>query len=73
MFNFREVAGMFVEREAAVQVKDGTELGMTIAELLNDRSRRERMGANAVRVIQENAGAVSRTADVIGKYIQGSN
>lgn len=69
MFNFKEVAAMFVEGEAAIKVKDEAELGMTLAELLNDPARRAKMGASAMRVIQENTGAVSRTADVIAKYI----
>lgn len=70
MFNFREVSRVFLEREAAIQIKDEAELGMTIAELLNDPAKRETMGASAVRVIQENAGAVVRTADVVEKYIK---
>lgn len=69
MFNFREVSRMFLEREAAIQVKDGAELGMAVAELLNDPAKREAMGVNALRVIQENSGAVIRTADVIAKYV----
>lgn len=72
MFNFREVAGMFVERGAAIQVKDEGELGMAMTELLLDPAKREKMGADAVRVIQENSGAVARTGERLGKYIEES-
>ncbi len=70
MFNFRQVAEMFLEAGAALQVKDASALGPAIRELLDDAAKRDVMSAAALRVIRENSGAVARTAEMLGKYIQ---
>lgn len=70
MFNFRQVAGMFLEAGAAVQVKDVQALGPAIRVLLDDKAKRDTMSAAALRVIRESSGAVARTAEMMGKYIQ---
>lgn len=70
MFNFRQVAGMFLEAGAAVQVKDVQALGPAVRGLLDDAAKRDAMSAAALRVIRESSGAVARTAEMLGKYIQ---
>jgi 3-deoxy-D-manno-octulosonic-acid transferase len=65
MQNFPEVVRSFLAQDAAVQVKNEAELENTLAELLSDKSRRERLGQNARKVVRENLGAINRTVDMI--------
>jgi 3-deoxy-D-manno-octulosonic-acid transferase len=65
MQNFAAVVRSFVEQDGAVQVRDAAELEKALGELLADEARREQLGRNALKVIQQNLGAVDRTADMI--------
>jgi 3-deoxy-D-manno-octulosonic-acid transferase len=71
MQNFTDIARNFVAQKAAVQVDSVEGLETAIAELLADENRREEMRHNAIRVVRENLGAVSRTADMILKNLEG--
>ena len=48
-----------------MQVRDAAELEKVLAELLADAERREQLGRNALKVVQENLGAIDRTVDMI--------
>jgi 3-deoxy-D-manno-octulosonic-acid transferase len=65
MQNFAEVAGNFVARDGAVQVRDAPELEAALEQLLSDPARRDRLGHNAQKVVRENLGAIERTVDMI--------
>lgn len=65
MQNFAEIAGNFVARDGAVQVRDASELEAALAHLLSDPARREQLGHNAQKVVRENLGAIERTVDMI--------
>lgn len=65
MQNFAAVVQSFLQREGAVQVRNAAELEKVLGELLADKSRREQLGRNALKVVHENLGAVDRTADMI--------
>jgi 3-deoxy-D-manno-octulosonic-acid transferase len=52
-----------------VQVRDAVELEKVLAELLLDERRREELGRNALKVVQENLGAIDRTVDMIVKHL----
>jgi len=65
MQNFAEVARSFVEQNGAVQVRDLAELEKVLSELLADESRREQLGRNALKVVQQNLGAIDRTVEMI--------
>ncbi len=69
MDNFAEIARLFKEKEAALQVKDGAELGRVLGELLCDAQRRARLGQAAIRVIQENQGATQRNLALVERYL----
>ncbi|MFH1846395.1 MAG: 3-deoxy-D-manno-octulosonic acid transferase [Candidatus Omnitrophota bacterium] len=71
MFNFKEIAAMFVKSGAAIQVKDVSELKKTLVELLDNPCKREEMARSAANVISMNSGAVKKTADVICKVLNG--
>jgi len=65
MENFRPIAAEFVAHDGAVQVPDAPALEAACAVLLSDSSRRDQLGANALRVVQRNQGAAERTAEMI--------
>ncbi len=69
MDNFAEIARLFKEKEAALQVKDGQELAATLGKLLSDAHQRARLGQAAIRVIQENQGATQRNLTLVESYI----
>jgi len=73
MQNFAEVARNFVSYDGAVQVRDAAELEKVLGELLADDVRREQLGRNARKVVQENLGAIERTVEMIVKHFKGGD
>ena len=69
MQNFAEVARGFVQRDGAIQVRDAAALEKTLGDLLGNEARREELGRNALKVVQENLGAIERTVDMIVERI----
>ena len=65
MENFLPIAAAFVAQQGAVQVRDAAELEMVFAELLTDEPRRAALGRNALKVVQENQGALERTVEML--------
>jgi 3-deoxy-D-manno-octulosonic-acid transferase len=65
MQNFSEIAGRFVEEKGAVQVQTPAELEQAMAGLLGDEKRRNELGANALKVVRQNLGAIDRTVEMI--------
>ncbi|MDB6022039.1 MAG: 3-deoxy-D-manno-octulosonic acid transferase, partial [Pedosphaera sp.] len=70
MQNFTDVTRIFLAQDGAIQVRDADELEKTLGELLADPVRRETLGRNAQRIVQENQGAVERTAELIVHQLQ---
>ena len=64
MSNFRDVARVFREAEAAVEVGDETDLLTNVRSLLADPDAREKLGANARRAVIDNRGAMAKTIEV---------
>jgi 3-deoxy-D-manno-octulosonic-acid transferase len=60
LFNFREIAGLLLDRGAALQVASEAELGTTVAALLADPGRRESMGESGRAAVAANRGARER-------------
>ena len=71
MYNFREVADIFVSKDAAVMVGNPEELKETLEGLLKDKGKRERLSRKAVEIIKENSGAIGRTVEQLDKYLKG--
>ena len=71
MQNFTEVVRSFIAADGAVQVRDAAELEKVLGELLADEARREQIGRNALKVVQENLGAIERTAAMIVRHLEG--
>ena len=70
MQNFADVVRCFLAKDAAVQVRNASELESAFVELLFDASRREQLSRNALEVVRENQGAVYRTLDMIAKHLE---
>ena len=65
MQNFKYVARAFVDGGGAIQVVDSAGLESAVGELLGDKARREELGANALKVVEANRGAVERTVNML--------
>lgn len=69
MTNFREIADIFKNRQAAVQVHSHQDLEREIRRLLKDEAARSALGRNARKVLADNSGAVERNLDIINSII----
>ncbi|MDD5746304.1 MAG: 3-deoxy-D-manno-octulosonic acid transferase [Candidatus Omnitrophica bacterium] len=67
MFNFSEIAALFLRNNAAVQVQDKNGLQRAIEDLLQDAQKREQLSLQAKKLVQENQGSVNRIMDILGK------
>lgn len=71
MFNFRDMARIFLEENAAVEVKDAKELPAALRTLLKDNDKREALGAKARELIEKQRGAtaknINEVAHILGK------
>lgn len=65
MENFPQIAPAFVAERGAIQVKDAFDLESTLERLLADKALRAELGANALRVVQKNQGAMQRTVEMV--------
>jgi 3-deoxy-D-manno-octulosonic-acid transferase len=70
MQNFATITEAFLRNGAAIQVRDENALQETLRLLLNDPGKRERLGQNALRVVQENKGSIDRTVDMIVQHLK---
>jgi 3-deoxy-D-manno-octulosonic-acid transferase len=68
MENFRDIAKLFLDAGAAIQVRSPEELAHA-AWLLENKEARERLGASAREVLEQNSGATARTLDGLRKYL----
>ena len=72
MQNFEAIARSFVQESAAVQVADAPALEAAIATLLENPDHAAQLGANALKVVSSNIGALERTMDMMVKHLGGS-
>jgi 3-deoxy-D-manno-octulosonic-acid transferase len=68
MENFAEASGLFLERGAALQVKDAGDLAEQLAGLLRDPAKRDRMGRAAMEALAAHRGACERTVALLERY-----
>ncbi|MDD5730735.1 MAG: 3-deoxy-D-manno-octulosonic acid transferase [Candidatus Omnitrophica bacterium] len=68
MFNFRDIADLFLSNGAACSVSGEEELKKAISLLLKDPRKIEELGAKAGRLIVENQGATERTLGFIRDF-----
>jgi 3-deoxy-D-manno-octulosonic-acid transferase len=65
MENFREIATQFHAARALVEVRTGVGLAAAIGDLLADPARRTAQAAAASAIVEQNRGAVERTAQAL--------
>jgi len=65
MFNFRDISGMFLKRDAGIMVKDEVELEEKLSMLLGDKEKAFQLGRAGRELILENQGAAVRNAEKI--------
>jgi 3-deoxy-D-manno-octulosonic-acid transferase len=68
MENFRDIAKLFLDAEAAIQVRDPEGLAHATW-LLENAEMRERLGARARQVLEQHSGATTRIVDGLRKYL----
>ena len=69
MHNFRDMAQLFLQSEAAIQIPDAPSLGTTALELINNPARRRRLGKAAKHVLEQQRGATARVVEIIGEWL----
>lgn len=65
MFNFRDIAGMFLKNKAAIRVNNLQELKANVADLLINPGKAQNVGLAAGELIIQNQGATLRNAKII--------
>ena len=68
MDNFA-IAGEFLLRSAALQVKDADDIAISVKDLLDNHEKAAKMGQNAKTIIEENAGAVKKAIELVRGFI----
>ncbi|MFH1457577.1 MAG: 3-deoxy-D-manno-octulosonic acid transferase [Candidatus Omnitrophota bacterium] len=69
MFNFRDIADLFLTHQAAIMASDAEELRMNIARLLKDPALAVKMSQQAQGIITQNQGATVRNLEFIKKLL----
>ena len=69
MQNFADIARIFLDAGAAIQVKDEAELESALRDLLARRERREELSRKALAVVTENRGAARRTVSAMREML----
>lgn len=72
-FNAPEIARLFLESDAAVQVRSASELSQTITALLEDEARRTLMTRSAEAIVQRNRGVLGRLLARMEALLKDSN
>jgi 3-deoxy-D-manno-octulosonic-acid transferase len=69
MFNFRDIAELFLTNQAAILVRDREELRSKIKTLLTDPTKSQQMGKRAKELILKNSGSTKKNLELISKFI----
>jgi 3-deoxy-D-manno-octulosonic-acid transferase len=69
MQNFADVARIFLDAGAAIQVRDEAELESVLRDLLASREQREALGRKASEVVERNRGAAGRSVSMLKELV----
>lgn len=69
MSNFAEIAALFLDADAVVQVPDGPGLTRVVLELFKAPDRRDALGSRARALLEQHRGAGDRTLDAIARVL----
>jgi len=67
MYNFRDIAGLFIAHRAAIMVNDGKKLESELRNILDDQARAEELGRKARELIGKNTGATLKNIALISR------
>jgi 3-deoxy-D-manno-octulosonic-acid transferase len=70
MENFQDMARVFLQAKAAVQVQDARELAEVTLRLFGDNSARAQLGARAKQILERESGATGRVLDQIRPLLE---
>ena len=70
MQNFADVARIFLDAGAAIQVRDEAELESALRDLLASREQREALGRKASEVVERNRGAAGRSVSMLKALVR---
>jgi 3-deoxy-D-manno-octulosonic-acid transferase len=70
VFNFQEIAGMFLQAGGAVQVPDAEALADTLTVYLQDATLRVEVGERARSLVDANRGALGRLMGILEPYLR---
>ena len=70
MFNFKGTYATFSDRGACVTVLDGKDLSKKMIEIISDSLLADRLGKEAVAIVEENRGAALRTVDQLRQILE---
>ncbi len=65
MENFRDMARLFLETGAAIEIQTPPELAPAVGQLLSNPAQASRLGRNALAIVQQNSGATDRVLQVL--------
>ena len=68
MFNFRDIAELFLASKAAIQVRNKEGLNENIKELLNNPVQAQCLGMNAKKLVLNNLGSTEKSLSLINQY-----
>jgi 3-deoxy-D-manno-octulosonic-acid transferase len=71
MFNFRDIADLFLRNKAALLVRSRQELLSSIKYLMKHPAEMDELGKRAKATITQNQGATLRNAEIIKKTYAG--
>jgi len=72
MSNFREIASMFLDAEAAIQVSGRDQFQEVLERLIVDPALRSMLGDKARRLVEANRGAARRTVQMARRTVAGA-
>jgi 3-deoxy-D-manno-octulosonic-acid transferase len=70
MQNFSDIARLFLDANAAIQVRSEDELERALLDLAERPERRDELVENAARVVEENRGAADRTVAALRELLR---
>jgi 3-deoxy-D-manno-octulosonic-acid transferase len=69
MENFQDIARLFLEANACIQVRDPKELAESLLRLLGDRGAGQRFGERAKQVLEKHTGATARVLEQVERLL----
>ena len=70
MFNFRDIAQVFLDNQAALQVHTQKELVVSVSELLSNHSKAIELVKHAREIILNNRGATNKNVALMREFIE---